>query len=529
MGLRMQEAMQKAVIYCRVSDPNQVKNGHGLTSQDTRCREFAKHRNLEVIRSFHEEGVSGSLINRQAMMEMLDFLRQNPDQQTVVIIDDISRLARGLKAHLELRTAIQDAGGILQSPSIEFGEDSDSQLVENLLASVSQHHRQKNAEQVKNRMRARMMNGYWIMKAPRGYKMQRRVGDGKVMVRDEPLATIVQNGLEGYASGRFGTVVELQAYLENQPAFPRDKKGRVHIQRVLDMLNQLVYTGYYEFPQWNIGLMRGKHEPIISYEIYTQIQEKLHGRNKATYRPIVKQDFILRGFLLCDCCGHPLTSCWSKGQYKEHPYYLCRQKGCQLYGKSISRDKAEEDFEELLKQLTPAPGMIDLMLQVIEEAKKMRMLNYEDAEATLKKEQQLIDLKIEQLVDRIVATDSQVLVATYERQIKQLEEKRIITDEKIRNCGTVDHTLGNINRTFLQFLQNPHEFWLSSNFERRRTVLKVTLVSPVAYSKKEGYRTPALALPFSVWRDFDTRKSGLVEASGIEPLTSCLQSKCSTN
>jgi site-specific DNA recombinase len=143
-------------------------------------------------------------------------------------------------------------------------------------------------------MRARMMNGYWIMKAPRGYKMQRRAGDGKVMVRDEPLATIVQNGLEGYASGRFGTVVELQAYLENQPAFPRDKKGRVHIQRVLDMLNQLVYTGYYEFPQWNIGLMRGKHEPIISYEIYTQIQEKLHGRNKATYRPIVKQDFILR-------------------------------------------------------------------------------------------------------------------------------------------------------------------------------------------------------------------------------------------
>ncbi len=225
--------------------------------------------------------------------------------------------------------------------------------------------------------------------------------------------------------------------------------------------------------------------------------------------------------------GHPLTSCWSKGQYKEHPYYLCRQKGCQLYGKSISRDKAEEDFQELLKQLTPAPGMIDLMLQVIEEAKKMRMLNYEDAEATLKKEQQLIDLKIEQLVDRIVATDSQVLVATYERQIKQLEEKRIITDEKIRNCGTVDHTLGNINRTFLQFLQNPHEFWLSSDFERRRTVLKVTLASPVAYSKKEGYRTPALAQPFSVWRGFSDTKSGLVVPRGVEPPTNSLGNCCS--
>lgn len=210
----MKVIYSKAVIYCRVSDPGQVKNGHGLTSQETRCREFAKYRNLEVVEVFHEEGVSGSLIQRPAMMQMLDFLRKHKEQQLVVIIDDISRLARGLKAHLELRTAIQDAGGILQSPSIEFGEDSDSQLVENLLASVSQHHRQKNAEQVKNRMRARMMSGYWIMKAPRGYKMQKRPGHGKVMVRDEPVASIIQEGLEGFALDRFSSPVELQAFFE---------------------------------------------------------------------------------------------------------------------------------------------------------------------------------------------------------------------------------------------------------------------------------------------------------------------------
>lgn len=505
--------MQKAVIYCRVSDPGQVKNGHGLSSQETRCREFAKYRGYEVVMAFHEEGVSGSLIQRPAMMEMLHFLRQQHDEQMVVIIDDISRLARGLKAHLELRTAIQEAGGILQSPSIEFGEDSDSQLVENLLASVSQHHRQKNAEQVKNRMRARMMNGYWIMKAPRGYKMQKRASHGKVMVRDEPIATIVQQGLEGYASGRFSSVVELQTFLEHQPEFPKDRKGRVHIQRVLDMLNQLVYTGYYEFPQWEIGLMRGKHEPIISYETFKEIQDRLHGRGKLPPRADINEDFTLRGFLLCDCCGHPLTSCWSQGKYQKHPYYLCRQPDCALYGKSIKRDQAEEDFTNLLKTLTPEQGMIDLMLQVVEEAKTARMGNFEDIAANLKKEQQLIELKIEQLVDRIVAAESPILITTYERQVKQLEEKRIVTEEKIQKCGTVDYSLVTINRTFLDLLQNPHDFWVSSDLERKRTMLKATFVRPLAYSKKEGYRTPAISLPFSVLRDFSNRKSGLVDIS----------------
>lgn len=152
---------------------------------------------------------------------------------------------------------IEYAGGVLQSPSIKIGEDSDSQLVENLLASVSQHHRQKNAEQVYNRMRARMLAGYWIMRVPKGYKMEKR-SDGKVMVRDEPMASIIQQGLEGFAYDRFSSVVELKAFFESQPEFPKDRNGGVHFQRVIDMLNQQLYSGYYEYARWNIGLLRGK-------------------------------------------------------------------------------------------------------------------------------------------------------------------------------------------------------------------------------------------------------------------------------
>ncbi len=86
------------------------------------------------------------MINRPSMQDMLTFLKSHKKKQNhIVIIDDISRLARGLDAHIHLRTAINEAGGKLESPSIEFGEDSDSVLVENLLASVSQHQRQKNA------------------------------------------------------------------------------------------------------------------------------------------------------------------------------------------------------------------------------------------------------------------------------------------------------------------------------------------------------------------------------------------------
>ena len=122
---------RKAVIYCRVSSVKQVTEGHGLGSQETRCREYAAHKRYAVAEVFQDEGVSGGLIDRPGMQAMLSFLKKHRRRsEHIVIIDDISRLARGLEAHLQLRSAISQAGGKLESPSIEFGEDSDSILVE---------------------------------------------------------------------------------------------------------------------------------------------------------------------------------------------------------------------------------------------------------------------------------------------------------------------------------------------------------------------------------------------------------------
>ncbi|WP_235829891.1 recombinase family protein [Frigidibacter oleivorans] len=240
-----QGEISKAVIYCRMSSTKQTVRGDGLGSQETRCREFAKYRGYEVVEVFRDDS-SGSLTTRPGMQAMLAFLKARRKEPHAVIIDDISRLARGLMAHFELRMKIGNAGGVLVSPSIEFGESSDSQLVENLLASVSQHQRQKNGEQTINRMRARMQNGYWVFQAPVGYRYERAGGgQGKVLVRDEPNASILQEALEGYASGRFAAQVEVKRFLERQPSFPKDlPNGEIRNQRIFDLLTRVIYAGY---------------------------------------------------------------------------------------------------------------------------------------------------------------------------------------------------------------------------------------------------------------------------------------------
>src|SRR6266508_814129 len=110
--------MPKAIIYCRVSSHRQVREGHGLDGQELRCRKYAELHGYEVDHVFRDEGVSGGVIDREGMQEMLDFLdTRDRGQEYVVVIDDIKRLARDLIGHFTLRQSIKARGARLESPS----------------------------------------------------------------------------------------------------------------------------------------------------------------------------------------------------------------------------------------------------------------------------------------------------------------------------------------------------------------------------------------------------------------------------
>lgn len=511
---------QQAVIYCRVSSVGQVVKGDGLNSQETRCQEYAKHKGYEVIEIFKDD-VSGGLINRPGMQSMLKFLKKHKQDQLVVIIDDISRLARGLEAHIQLRTAIGDAGGKLESPSVEFGEDSDSQLVENLLASVSQHQRQKNAEQVANRMRSRMLNGYWVFQFAIGYRYERVAGHGKMLVKDEPVASIIKEALEGYACGKFETQTEVQRFLETQAAFPKDRLGRVHCSKVQNMLTRVIYAGYLTHEEWNIINHPGKHEPIISFETWKQIQDKLKTQAKVSARKDIECDFPLRGFILCDHCKSPMTSGWSHGRNAKYGYYYCFAKGCPDYKKSIRKEQLEQQFENILIEMQPAENLIGLGKLVLSKAWENKVSHTEKDKMLLREEIRQIEKKVDLYLNRIIEADSPSVIKSYENQVKKLEEEKIIIAEKVSKCGTVITDFNETFRTAFDFLGNPHKLWTSEQIEIKRTVLKFVFAEKLQYRRNEGFRTAAYSLPFLFLEDLKQGGSKVVEGEGFEPSNSC--------
>ncbi|MBI1274499.1 recombinase [bacterium] len=512
---------QKAVIYCRVSSKKQVIEGHGLDSQDFRCREYAKSKGYEVAAIFTDDVTGeGDFMKRPGMVKLLRFLDDNMPEKYVVIFDDLKRYARDTIFHLSLRNAMKLRNATRECLNFNFEDTPEGEFVETVFAAQSQLERQQNSRQVSQKMKARMQKGYYCFNPPPGYRYRKHANHGKILTREEPCASVIVEALEGFACGRFETQSEIKRFLESSPHYPKDKNGQVHYTRIRTLLGNKLLAGYIDMPEWGIRHLKGQHEPLISYETYQKVQQRLNGQAKAPARPDIRQDFPLRGFLLCGHCGKPFSSCWSTGRNGKYPYYLCHSRECTMYGKSVRKEKVEEEFEALLADLKPSPPLFFVASQMFTDLWNEQREALKLDGDTIRKEILMIERKTEQFFNRIVETDSPILITSYENQIRKLEEEKIRLNENIALCGRPLQSFDETFRTAFTFLSDPQKLWHSDQLEHQRAVLKLAFDDRLSYCRNEGFRTAAIALPFSLLAQFNVNKSGMVGDNGLEPSTS---------
>jgi len=170
-----------------------------------------------------------------------------PRHERCVIFDDHKRFARLTEMHLRLRREFAERGALVHFLNFKTEDTPEGRFVETVFAAQAQLEREQNSRQSRQKTKARLEKGYWTRKAPRGLKYIDAKGGGKILVHDEPIASIVQDALQGYASGRFSTVTEVKRFLERQPQYPKDKaNGELHNQTVPRLLRQKLYAGYLE-------------------------------------------------------------------------------------------------------------------------------------------------------------------------------------------------------------------------------------------------------------------------------------------
>lgn len=490
---------QMAVIYCRVSSKKQSQEGSGLESQEHRCRDYAEAYGYQVEAVFPDDvSGGGDFMKRPGMVALLAYLDAQADKNYVVIFDDLKRFARDTEFHIKLRREFKIRGAMVQCLNFRFDDTPEGKFIETVFAAHGALEREQNGRQVIQKMKARLEQGFWVFQAPVGYEYTKSKRGGKTLIRKEPLASIIQEALEGFAAGRFATQSEVMRFLEAQPEFPKDSNGKVTQQRAAGVLTQPIYAGYISHKNWGIALVKAKHEALIPLAMFEKIQTRRNGNAYAPARKNINHDFSLRGFVSCADCNHPFTSCWSKGKNKKYAYYLCDTKGCISYRKSIPRAKIEDGIAEIVQGLQPTKSLFTLVKLMFKDAWDQRTAQAGAAMATLTQELHTIEKQTEHLLTRIMDASNATVITSYEGKIENLERKRHLMAEKLQKTTVSKGRFDEFIEHALIFLENPHKLWATGSFTLQRTVLKLAFAEPIPYHRETGYRTPKTTLPFKV-------------------------------
>lgn len=495
-----------ALIYCRVSSDRQKNEGHGLDSQEHRCRDYARLNDYVVEEVFRDSFTGGGdFLRRPAMTQMLNYIDDKAHKRFVVIFDDLSRLARDVTAHIKLRAAFNARDVMPLCLNYSFDDTPEGEYVELIFAGKAELDRKQNRRQVIQKQKARLESGYWSFYPPPGYKSVKHPSHGKLLTVNEPQASIIQEAFEGYASDRFLEQIDVQKFLQLKDFMGNGKPIYLHLVRRI--LTRVIYAGYIEYPDWEVSRRRGHHDPIISLEVFERVQEKLSGRTLVRTRKDFKEIFPLRGFACCAKCNEPFTASESTGKKgKKHPYYRCRNRACPEKTKSIKKVELEEAFLKHLRIVQPNKKVIALAKSIIEDVHNQRRSQTGKTLERINREIAAIDIEIEGLVNKVSRTNKDAVVEIYESKIEELTKQKRLAEQRRSKVDAGPVSVGTAFDAIVEYLKNPEYLWVNGSLDDKRRVLKLVFAERFTYDRESFVGTAKLSVLYELFQQFQGHK-----------------------
>jgi site-specific DNA recombinase len=227
-------------------------------------------------------------------------------------------------------------------------------------------------------------------------------------------------------------------------------------------------------------------------------------------------DFPLRGFVRCHSCGRGLTGSWSKGRNEYYAYYHCRP-GCRSV--NVTKAKLEGLFADELALLQPTPGYMRLLKESVLQIWKTRKAAVRDEIAAAERAAKTIQEKLDRL-DEAFLFERSIDIERYDRHAEKLREE--LTLARIdRHSGQLEELdVEGILAIAERVLPRAGDLWVQASLDQRQRFQQLFFPNGIAFDGNRFVRTGETAPAFSYLRKIETENEGLVDLTGIEPVTS---------
>lgn len=340
------------ILYARKSTEQDEKQALSIESQVKEMLQIAEREGLEVVdirRESHSAKDSGQ---RPVFKELLEDIRRGRYNGILTWAPDrLSRNAGDLGSVVDLMD--QKALHEIRTYGQHFRNSPNEKFLLMILCSQAKLENDNKSINVKRGLRARVEMGLWPGTAPTGYLNEKHIDRKGVVVIDRERAPIVKKMFERVAyekwSGR-----KVYHWLKFELNYKTAAGGKhLSLGNIFTVLQNPFFYGKFEYPRGSGNWYTGKHEPIITKELYDQVQAQM----RSNVLRVENKEFAFTKLMTCGLCGSGISADekfkkLKGGGVNRHVYYGCG-KSKDKYCKSgyINEIDLIKQFEKLIEQI----------------------------------------------------------------------------------------------------------------------------------------------------------------------------------
>ena len=332
-----------------------ARGGFSIPAQRKLLLRYAGEHGLHIAAEFSDVETAGKT-GRTGFDAMLRHLRKH-GTCTAILVEKTDRLYRNLKDWVtldELGVAVHlvKEGVVLSDDSV-----SSEKFVHGIKVLMAKNYLDNLSEEVRKGMNEKVQQGHWPGKAPMGYcNVEGR--DGKrIIARDPVLGPIVTRLFEWYSTGT-KSLTEVTKMAGEAGLVTRQSCGPVPRSQVHKTLRNPFYMG--EFI-WKDVRYPAAHEPLVSRELWDDVQAILSGRAPKCRKPRELRRFAFGGLVHCGVCADKDKRFLLVPEIKKQRYVYYRCEECKREHRAIyvREEKLIEAYASALVVLEPNDRLLN--------------------------------------------------------------------------------------------------------------------------------------------------------------------------
>jgi len=337
------ETPVKYCLYARKSTESEERQVLSIDSQVKEMLQLAERENLEIVCMKRESHSAKETGQRPVFNEIIGEIKEGKYNGILTWAPDrISRNAGDLGMVVDL----MDAGILkeIRTYGQRFTNSPSEKFLLMILGSTAKLENDNRGVNVKRGIRMRVEMGLWPNQPPTGYLSQRLMDRKCMPILDPERAQIIKSMFEKVAYEKW-TGRKLYHWLKFELNFKTIGNKNLALSNIFRILNNTFYYGDFEYPHKSGSWYKGKHEPLITKELFDEVQKQTRKDFIMKHR-----EFTFARLMTCGMCGSGFTGeekykQLKNGSVAKYIYYGCNRNKDRVCKNTYVRE------EELIKQL----------------------------------------------------------------------------------------------------------------------------------------------------------------------------------